>query len=97
MTLGFIFFLNSVADGKMRMEATTYAESKLMPLTSYIKPSSSIFFETKKQMCINILNIKYDRTGKVDSLCWILRSRESCLLFGIQSKANKNSGSHFIF
>lgn len=54
-------------------------------------------FETKEQMHINILNIKYDRSGEVDSFCWILRLRESYLLFGIQSKANKKSGSHFIF
>lgn len=35
--------------------------------------------------------------GKVDSLCWILRSGESRLLFGIQTKTNENAGSHFIF
>lgn len=35
--------------------------------------------------------------GEIDSLCWILRSGESYLLFGIQTKTNENAGRHFIF
>lgn len=35
--------------------------------------------------------------GKVDSFCWLLGSGESYLLFGIQTKTNENSVSHFIF
>lgn len=33
-----------------------------MPLTSYIETSNSIFYETKKQIHINMLNVKYDIT-----------------------------------
>lgn len=36
-------------------------------------------------------------TQEVDSLCCILRSGESYLLFGIQTKTNENDGSYFIF